>query len=437
MDRSIFGVLAQPIKVELKLSDSDLGFLTGFAFSAVLLAAGFPMARMTDKGNRVAILTICTAAWSVMTALCGIGTNFIQMTLARMGVGVGEAACLPASHSLITDYFPPEKRTKSLAIYGLGYPMGWLLGAMMGGVIADHWGWRAAFYVVGLPGVILALLTWLIVKEPPRARYDVGAAEDLTKALSFREVSSLMWRSPSLRQMTFALTMITFFCSPASVFLGAYLVRRFSLSLTEIGFVMGTGMMLGASISTFFGGGVLAQWLGKRDQRWLLWLPAVATAAGAPFYIVSFLQTNWIVLAVLVFFGAVLNATYLAPCYTVLHNAIPPGGRAKAVVIIQALMGVIGASLGPYLAGLAIDMTSAHLFGDFAAQGFAASCPGGQGAPGAAVALDAKCRSSLADATQIVLVATMVLAIWPCWHFYLGGRALPKKPAHQGSALPV
>jgi hypothetical protein len=111
-----------------------------------------------------------------------------------------------------------------------------------------------------------------------------------------------------------------------------------------------------------------------------------------------------------------------------LHNAIPPGGRGKAVVIIQALMGVIGASFGPYLAGLAIDMTAAHLFGDFAAQGFAASCPGGQGASGAAATLDAKCRSSVTNATQIVLVTTMILSVWPCWHFYIGGRAMTKKP---------
>jgi MFS family permease len=349
--------------------------------------------------------------------------------LARMGVGIGEAACLPASHSLITDYYPPEKRTKSLAIYGLGYPMGWLFGAILGGVVADHWGWRAAFFAVGLPGILVALLTWVIVKEPPRARYDIGAAEDRAKPISFREVSSLMWRSPALRQMTFAVTMITFFCSPTSGFLGAYLVRKFSLSYTEMGFIIATTMMLGASISTFVGGGIIAQWLGRRDQRWLLWLPAAATAAGAPFYVASLLQTSWIGLAVLMFFGAVLNATYLAPCYTVLHNAIPPGGRAKAVVILQALMGLVGASLGPYLAGLAIDLVSAHLFGDFAAQGFMASCPGGQGAAGAAAALDAKCRSSVADSTQIVLVTTMVLSIWPCWHFYLGGRALPKKPA--------
>jgi MFS family permease len=238
-----------------------------------------------------------------------------------------------------------------------------------------------------------------------------------------------MWRSPSLRQMTFALTMITFFCSPMAGFFGPYLVRKFSLSYTQMGLIIAMTMMLGASISTFVGGGIIAQWLGKRDQRWLLWLPAAATAAGAPFYVASFLQATWLGLSILIFIGAVLNATYLAPCYTVLHSAIPPGGRGKAVVIIQALMGVVGASLGPYLAGVAIDMTSTHLFGDFVAQGFAASCPGGQGAPGAAAALDAKCRSSVADATQIVLATTMVLSIWPCWHFYLGGRAMAKKPA--------
>ncbi len=151
VDRSIFGILAQPIKEELLLADWELGFLTGFAFSAVHLLFGFPMARLADKGNRVTILSVSVAFWSVMTALCGLSANFIQLVLFRMGVGVGEASCLPASHSLISDYFPRANRTKALAIYGLGYPGGAFVGMIVGGFVLDHWGWRAAFYVVGIP----------------------------------------------------------------------------------------------------------------------------------------------------------------------------------------------------------------------------------------------------------------------------------------------
>jgi len=423
VDRSIFGILAQPIKEELLLADWQLGFLTGFAFSAVHLAFGFPMARLADQGNRVTILSVCIAFWSVMTALSGMCVNFIQLSLARMGVGVGEAACLPASHSLISDYFPPHRRTKSLAIFGLGYPMGALFGTMIGGIVLDHWGWRAAFYVVGLPGILIALLTWRIVREPQRGRFDAGAADDpgFADPKSFREVSLMLWRSPVLRQMLIALTLTAVFTSPTSTFLGPYLVRRFPISYTELGFIVATTMMLGASISTY-AGGIIAQRLGRRDERWLMWFPAITLAAGMPLYVTALAQSEWIWLAVWMFFGALVNATFLAPSYTVLHNSIPPGGRAKAVVIATVFMGFVGHSLGPLIAGVANDMIAAILFGDFAPQGFLAACPGGQAPRGASAALDAACRGAMVDATQIVLIATMAVTVWPAWHFFLAGR---------------
>src|SRR5690606_31623081 len=174
-----------------------------------------------------------------MTALCGLCVNFIQLTLARMGVGIGEAACLPASHSLISDYYPPLRRTKALAIYGLGYPAGALVGMVIGGTVVDHWGWRAAFYVVGLPGLLVALITWRLVKEPQRGRYDsavdAGADPDFASPKSFKEVALILWRSPILRQMILALTLVSVFTSPTATFLGPYLVRKFPISYTELG----------------------------------------------------------------------------------------------------------------------------------------------------------------------------------------------------------
>ncbi|HWW63421.1 MAG TPA: MFS transporter [Sphingomonadaceae bacterium] len=426
VDRSIFGILAQPIKEELLLADWQLGFLTGLAFSAVQLLFGFPMARLADKGNRVSILSACVALWSVMTALCGLSMSFIQLSLFRMGVGVGEASCLPASHSLISDYFPPGSRTKALAIYGLGYPIGGLLGTIAGGIVLDHWGWRAAFYVVGLPGLLLALLTWRIVREPARGQFDAGDTADLAAPKSFREVALVLWRSPVLRQMILALTLLSIFTSPTSTFLGPYLIRRFPLSYTELGFIVAMTMMLGASLSTI-GGGIIAQRLGRRDERWLLWFPAITVAVGMPLYVIALAQSDWLSLAIWMFFGALANATFLAPCYTVLYGIVAPGGRAKAAVIVQLFMGLIGLSFGPLLAGAANDMIAAMLFGPHA-QGFLTACPGGQAAKGAPAALDAACRGAMVDATQIVLIATMALTIWPAWHFYLAGRRMKRAP---------
>ncbi|MBN8830705.1 MAG: MFS transporter [Sphingomonadales bacterium] len=429
IDRSIVGILAQPIKEELLLSDTELGFLTGFAFSAVYMLFGLPMARIADRSRRVNILAFCVAFWSIMTALCGMSVNFMQLCLARMGVGVGEAGCLPSSHSLISDYFPPGRRTKALAIYGLGYPAGALAGSLVGGFVLDHWGWRAAFYVVGLPGLLVALATWRIVKEPRRGQFDASAdnpASGGADPLSFRQVTALMWGSPVLRHMIFALTFLAVFCSPTATFLGAFLVRKFHISYTEVGVIFGMSMMLAASISTLLGG-IIVQHLARREQRWLLWFPAITASAGMPFYVVALLQESPYSLGAWLFFGALLNATYLAPCYTVLYSIVPPGGRAKAAVIVSILLGLVGQSLGPLLAGMASDWIAAHLFGS----GFAAACPGGMAARGAAAALDAACRGAVVDATQIVLVATMLITVWPAFHFYLGARRMrPGRPDH-------
>jgi|GEM_PF-47634 len=428
VDRSIFGILAQPIKEELLLADWELGFLTGFAFSAVHLAFGFPMARLADKGNRVSILSICVAFWSIMTALCGVATSFVTLTLARMGVGVGEASCLPASHSLISDYFPRSNRTKALAIYGLGYPIGAFVGSIVGGIVLDHWGWRAAFYVVGLPGIFVALLTWRVVKEPPRGCFDTAAAADPAFAdpKSFHVAALILWRSPVLRQMILALTILAIFTSPTATFLGPYLARKFPISYTELGFIVGMSMMLGASISTI-AGGIIAQRLARRDERWLMWFPAITVMAGAPLYVISLLQSDATWLAIWMFFGALANATFLAPSYTVLYNIVPPGGRAKAAVMLGVCMGLIGHSFGPLVAGAANDVVAAILFGNADPAGFMATCPGGHAAKGAVAALDAACRRSVVDATQIVLVASMALSVWPGWHFYLAGRRMARR----------
>lgn len=423
VDRSIFGILAQPIKEELLLADWELGFLTGLAFSAVHLLFGFPMARLADKGSRVTILSICVALWSLMTALCGVAANFWQLALARMGVGIGEASCLPASHSLISDYFPRGNRTKALAIYGLGYPAGAFAGSIVGGIVLDHWGWRAAFYVVGLPGILVALLTWRLVREPQRGRYDAGAEADPAFAdpRSLKEVTLILWRSPVLRQMILALTILSVFTSPTATFLGPYLARKFPISYTELGFIVGMSMMLGASISTIVGG-IIAQRLARRDERWLMWFPGFTVALGAPLYVISLMQETSTGLAIWMFFGALANATFLAPSYTVLYNIVPPGGRAKAAVILGVFMGLVGHSIGPLLAGIANDLLASTLFGAADPRGFMAACPGGHAARGAAAALDATCRKAVVDATQMVLIATMTLTVWPGLHFWLAAR---------------
>ena len=426
VDRMVMGIMVQPIKASMLLADWQIGFLSGFAFNLIFLVFGLAVAKLVDQKNRVTILTICIAFWSLMTAACGLSANFIQLCLLRMGVGVGEAGCLPASHSLISDYFPRSHRTRALAVYGLGYPLGGMLGSIFVGFLLDHLDWRTAFAIIGLPGLLVAVMTWRGIDEPQRGRFDRELASDRgpAVAISYADLLRLLWRSPVLRQMIIALTLVSIFTSPTATFLGPYLIRRFPVSYTVLGMIVGMSMMFGAAISTI-GGSWLAQWMARRDQRWLMWVPAITIALGAIPYIIALSQSDWLPFALWMFLGAVINATYLAPSYTVLYNTIPPGGRAKATVIVNICMGLIGLGIGPLLAGAANDLLASILFGRLnPGRSFLTTCPGGEAAQGASATLHAACHGAMVDATPIVLIATLAMTVWAAVHFYLAGRKM-------------
>jgi MFS family permease len=191
IDRQILAILAQSIKVDLGLSDTQIGALSGIAFGIFYAVLGIPIARLADKYSRVNIISICLGIWSLMTALSGLAGNFWQLLAARIGVGIGEAGGSPPSHSLIADYFPVTGRASALGIYALGIPIGILFGNFAGGWIDQYFGWRNAFMLVGIPGIVLAITLKLTIKEPPRG-YSEGRVPD-TKAIPFKEVVRTMW----------------------------------------------------------------------------------------------------------------------------------------------------------------------------------------------------------------------------------------------------
>ncbi len=427
IDRYIVSVIAQPIKEELHLADWELGLMTGFAFSMLYVLVGFPMAKLADRKNRVNILSICLVIWSGMTALCGLSANFIQLCLFRMGVGIGEAGCLPASHSLISDYFSSKKRAKALAIFGLGLPLGGLVGMIVGGAAMDQWGWRATFFIVGIPGILVALVVRLLLKEPLRGRFDVDQKVEETRPQRRwqRDVAKGLWRSPVARNVILGVVLTSFFGSATSIFLGPYLIRRFDLSYTEVGLVISISFMLGSAISTLLGG-LLADWAGRRDMRWNMWIPAIGIAASGPLYIAAYMQSSWIGLGLFLFLASVVGTTHLALSYAVLHNASPANTRASVTVIVQFCVTLIGQSIGPLVAGLAIDMYASRLF-EFPGQfSFLGACPGGRGLPGGSPELDQTCRSVLVDATQFVMIAFVVFKVWPAFHFFQAARHFGK-----------
>ena len=276
IDRQILSILLEPIKLELGLSDTALGLLTGFAFALFYATLGIPIARYADKNNRRNLIALALAIWSGMTALSGLAQNFWQLLAARIGVGVGEAGCSPPAHSMIADYFPAENRATALGIYSLGIPVGILFGFLAGGWLNEFFGWRVAFFVVGIPGLILAVLVRFTLAEPTRGmaegRIDSGEQPGVMETFRF------MWRKKSFRHLAFGGALTAFVGYGLVTWVPSFLVRSHGMETGEIGTWLGLilGIPGGIGIAA---GGWMADKLGSRDTRWYLWVVSVATAA--------------------------------------------------------------------------------------------------------------------------------------------------------------
>jgi predicted MFS family arabinose efflux permease len=351
VDRTIVAVLAQPIKEALNLSDTQIGLLGGLAFALVYTLLGVFMARLAERYSRVVIMTVAIAIWSAMTALGGLVSNFWQLAFARAGVGVGEAGFLPTSHSLISDHFPPSRRATALAIFALGIPLGSLTGAFAGGWIAEHLSWRSAFFVVGAPGLLVALLVLFTFKEPPRGMNDSEAVGETPSTLA------VLRRMASKPAMLWAIAGAT--CASTGGygvgnFLGPHLIRHFHLTLSQAGVV--GGLIVGAPpcIGALFGG-VIADWVGKRDKRGYGWVPAAGLLFAAPFYMAGLMQPGWQVFFALMLIAGVGQQFYLGPTFGVVNNAMHPQMRATAVAFMSVCLNLIGLGLGPLLTGRISD----------------------------------------------------------------------------------
>jgi MFS family permease len=246
--------------------------------------------------------------------------------------------------------------------------------------------------------------------------------------LSFGACVRLLARSPVARNVLIAVTLSGVFTSPTSVFLAPYLIRRFGLGYGELGLIIAGTFMLGAVISTL-ASGMLVDWAGKRDVRWYMGVPAIGCFVCVPLYVAAYSQSNWVALVVLLGLGSVAGSAYLAPSFAVLHNFVPSAARAKTTAILQLLLNLIGLGLGPLLCGIAIDTVAGALFTSPGGS-FSTLCPGGQAQEGANAALQAGCRAAVVSATQYVLTAFSLLALWPAFHFLVAALRLGRAKAH-------
>jgi predicted MFS family arabinose efflux permease len=352
IDRQILVILQEPIKAELGLSDAQLGLLTGFSFALVYVTAGIPIAWLADRANRRNIVAASLAFWSLMTALSGLVQNYGQLLAARLGVGVGEAGGSPPSHSMISDYFPPSSRGTALSFYSMGIYIGVLFGFAAGGWIAENFGWRNAFFVIGIPGILYALAVLWVVKEPKRGQYDLAGVPAQS---SLSETLAGLKRRPTFWYLSVGCAFTAFISYGNGNFMPSFLMRNHGMSLAEVGAILGLISGLSGATGTFLGG-FLADRLATRDMRWYVWIPILGGLSSMiPAYYTLFGANTTLIVAAMIP-SQILSALYLGPCIATCHNLVSPGMRAMASAILYFVLNLIGLGLGPLTVGILSDL---------------------------------------------------------------------------------
>jgi MFS family permease len=353
IDRQILAILLEPIKADLGVSDTAMGFLTGIAFALFYTVAGIPIARLADRSTRRTVIAVGLAVWSGMTVLSGLARSFGQLALARIGVGIGEAACTPPAHSLLADYFPPHRRGTALAVYGMGIHVGILFGFLVGGWMNALFGWRQALFVVGAPGLLLAVVVRLTVREPVRGAADgvIVGPEAVPFQAAMREVRSLH----SLLHMTLGAGLHSFAGYALAGWGPAFLARVHHMGSAEIGTWLGLITGFGGAAGAILGG-VLSDRLGRRDARWTLWVPAIASTIEVPLLLASLLASSATMALVMLVPAVLAGAVWLGPIFAASQNLARPAMRAFTSAIMIFVVNLIGLGLGPQAVGVLNDV---------------------------------------------------------------------------------
>lgn len=347
IDRIVMNVLAVPIQAEFGLSDTEVGLLTGFAFSILNATLGIVVARYAERGRRLSLIAVGTLLWSLATAACGLVTNFVQLLLARIGVGVGEAVGLPAAQSVLSDYFPPGKRATAMSVFLLAPPVGAFLGSAGGGWVAQEWGWQWAFYIASLPGLMLAALAWWLVAEPPRGRHDAEASGEVP---SIGAVLARLLKLRSARQLLFGSTLASMVGFGLNAFLVFVFVRKFELSLAQAALYSGLIGSLPGAIAVIAGGRV-ADALGAKNPAAYVVVPGIALLIGGPIYMLAITRDDLAPLLGLLFVAGLFQYAYLGVTFGVFQNLLHSRMRATGTALLNVVYGLVGQGLGTLLVG--------------------------------------------------------------------------------------
>ena len=375
VDRLVLGLLLQDIKLDLDLSDTQLGVLTGIAFAFFYSIMGIPIARWADTGNRITVITVTTALWSVMAALCGVVTNFAQLLLVRVGVAIGEAGCIPPAHSLIADYFSRDERPRAMSIYMLGGALSTLIGYFLGGWLGEHYGWRATFIMLSVPGVLLALLVRFSLREPRLATNDHQEQAPVASQDSLSHVFNTLWCNSTFRHLTMGFAVSMFFGSGIGQWLPSFFVRSHGMSVSEVGFWFAFIYGVGAAVGAYCGG-VLASRYAARNERLQLRVMAVAYILYGCISVFIYIATSKYLALNLLAIGAFLAAITFGPLFAVIQLLVKDRMRATAIAIVYLFANLIGMGFGPLLVGVLSDAFAARWGDESLRYALIAVCPG-------------------------------------------------------------
>ena len=454
IDRALLGVLAQPVITTFGLSDAQFGFLAGPPFALFYALMGIPIAMLADRYNRVAIISICIALWSVMTALCGLATGFVFLLLARIGVAIGEAGSNPPSNSLIADYYRPEKRTKALSIYSTGVMLGSALAFLLGGPLGQtpdatvdqvlgmfglgwlpgtfawgsDYGWRFAFLALGLPGVIVALVVWLTMREPPRGFSDPPGMPAAAKAGIGATLKQLAAK-PSFWLMAAAASLVAMVGYGFSAFQAPMMQRLHGLTPAEFALRFGVPLSFIGALGTVLAG-VFTERLARRSVRWIALLPAMLLVFAVPFYLLGFLQPTERLGVAFVFwaFASALHYGYLGAQYAIGQGVVPQSSRASAIAILLFIIALVGNGIGPQLVG---SLSDAFMAAGLEARGLAGTLEVAACNPKAAAALpaaqQAACTAVYAEGLRNSMMVTALFLLPAAACFWLCSKRLDRE----------
>lgn len=362
VDRGLMGLLLQPIKEDLQLSDTQLGFVTGIAFALFYAVMGVPLARWADRGNRVTLTALAIGLWGVTVMTCLFVTNFVQLVFARIAAAVGEAGCKPPTYSLVGDYFPQAaERTRAMAVYWTGGPLSNLISFIAGGWLAEIYGWRVAFFVMGVPGLILALIFKFTIAEP-RATVQKAAAPQRTLP-PIKIVLTTFWRLRSCRNICIAMILVNMISLGMWPWFAAFMMRSHDMETGTLGLWLGSIFTVGGIIGVSAGGYFASRWF-TGNERGQMRMCALAVGSVVPCFAAFLLLADKYHALIALGPLAILFSVFLGPTYAILQRLVPDDMRATTMAIMMLLANLIGMGLGPQVVGILSDLLAPSLGND-------------------------------------------------------------------------